>query len=107
VGRKEENFGFFIKRHKEIASAYENFGRLLHNQGGPLDEKSRWLIKIAVSTAGGHDLALHTHIQKAKRAGCTLEEIEHAILLTASTAGFPAMMSGLMVFRDVFGEDLQ
>ena len=107
MGKKEDNFGFFIKRHKEIASAYEDFGKLLHNQGGPIDANTRWLIKIAVSTAGGHDLALKTHLQKAERAGCSLEEMEHAILLTASTAGFPAMMSGLMVFREVFEAELK
>ena len=107
MGKKEDNFGFFIKRHKEIAGAYEDFGKLLHNQGGPLDDKTRWLIKIGVSTAGGHELALRTHIQKAQRSGCSLEEIEHAILLTASTAGFPAMMTGLMVFREVFDKDFK
>ncbi len=107
MGKKEDNFGFFIKRHKEIAGAYEDFGKLLHLQGGPLDEKTRWLIKVSVSTTSGHDLALRTHLQKAERAGCTLEEIEHAILLTASTAGFPAMMTGLMIFREVFEDNLQ
>ena len=107
MGRKEDNFGYFIKKHKEIASAHEDFGKLIHTHGGPLDEKTRWLIKIAVSTAGGHELALLTHIQKAERAGCSLEEMEHAILLTASTAGFPAMMSGLMVFREAFKDELK
>ena len=107
MGKKEDNFGYFIKKHHEIADAYEEFGKLLHTQGGPLDEKSRWLIKIAVSTAGGHDLALRTHIQKAQKIGCSPSEIEHAILLTASTAGFPAMMSGLMTFREVFEDVLK
>ena len=107
MGKKEDNFGFFIKRHKEIAGAYEDFGKLLHNQGGPLDDKTRWLVKIGVSTAGGHALALRTHIQKAQRSGCSLEEIEHAILLTASTAGFPAMMTGLLVFREFFENELK
>jgi 4-carboxymuconolactone decarboxylase len=107
MGKKEENFGFFIKRHKEIAGAYEDFGKLLHTQGGPLDEKTRWLIKIGISTAGGHELALRTHMQKAVRAGCSPEEIEHAILLTSSTAGFPVMMSGLMIFREVFEKEFQ
>ena len=30
------------------------------------------------------------------------EEIEHAILLVAPTAGFPKMMEGLMILRDEF-----
>jgi alkylhydroperoxidase/carboxymuconolactone decarboxylase family protein YurZ len=32
--------------------------------------------------------------------GGTPEEIEHAILLTASTAGFPGTMTALLVFRE-------
>ena len=101
---KEENFGYFIRNHKDIASAYEDFGKLVHTKGGPLDEKSRWLIKVAVSTASSHELALRTHIQKALKSGCTPAEIEHSILLTASTTGFPTMMTGLMIFRDEIGE---
>ncbi len=107
MGRKEDNFGYFIRKHKEIASAHEDFGKLIHTHGGPLDEKTRWLIKIAVSTAEGHELALQTHLQKAEKAGCSLEEMEHAILLTASTAGFPTMMSGLMTFREAFEDELE
>ena len=107
MGKKEDNFGYFIKKHKEIASAHEDFGKLIHTHGGPLDEKTRWLIKIAVSTAGGHELALRTHLQKAEWAGCSPSEMEHAILLTASTAGFPTMMSGLMTFREAYGDELE
>ena len=32
-------------------------------------------------------------------AGCSREEIEHAILLIAPTVGFPRMMNALMIFR--------
>ncbi|MBB6481643.1 carboxymuconolactone decarboxylase family protein [Spirochaeta isovalerica] len=97
---KVENFRYFREKHKEIAEAYDHFGQLLHEKGGPLDEKTRWLIKIAVSAASQYDFALHTHIEKALAAGCTPEEIEHAILLVAPTVGFPKAMGALMVFRE-------
>ena len=100
MGKKEENFAYFKKTHPEIYKAYEAFGKELHSKGGPLAERERWLIKTAVSAVTGHELALKTHISKALAAGCTREEIEHSILLTASTAGFPSMMEALMVFRD-------
>lgn len=100
MGKKEENWGYFIKKHPEVYESYEKFGKTLHDQGGPLDEKQRWLIKIAVSAASSHELALKTHIGKARKAGCNNDEIEHAILLTATTSGFPTMMSALMAFRE-------
>lgn len=100
MGRKEENLAYFQKKHPEIYGAYEEFGKLLHAEGGPLEERERWLIKVAVSAASHYDLALKTHIAKARGAGCSDEEIEHAILLTAPTAGFPTMMTALMAFRE-------
>lgn len=96
---RQKNYKHFKEKHGEIFDAYENFGHLLHEKGGPLDEKTRWLIKIAISAASQYEYALQTHIEKAMAVGCTKEEIEHAILLIAPTVGFPKAMSALMVFR--------
>lgn len=100
----EENLKYFQEKHGKIYQAYENFGKLLHYEGGPLDEKVRWLIKVAVSTACQYEYALRTHIIKAIKSGCTREEIEHAILLVAPTAGFPKTMAGLLILRQEMGE---
>jgi AhpD family alkylhydroperoxidase len=97
---RQKNYKYFKEKHREVFEAYENFGHLIHEKGGPLDEKTRWLIKIAISAASQYDYALQTHIEKALTAGCTREEIEHAILLVAPSAGFPKTMSALMIFRD-------
>lgn len=99
--KRNENYHYFRKKHKEIAEAYDQFGQALHEKGGPLDEKTRWLIKIAVSAASQYDYALYTHIEKALAAGCSREEIEHAILLVAPSAGFPKAMGALMIFREI------
>ena len=101
----KKNLEYFTKNHGEIYAAYENYGKLIHEQGGPLDEKTRWLIKIALSAEGQNKYSLRTHILKALKAGCSEQEIEHAILLVAPTGGFPRMMEGLLVFRDVIGEE--
>ncbi|HEX7553265.1 MAG TPA: hypothetical protein VF378_06900 [Geothrix sp.] len=37
---------------------------------------------------------------KALEAGCSLDEIEHSVLLVAPTAGFPRMMEAMERFRD-------
>lgn len=95
-----ENLKYLTDNHAEIYSAYETFGRLVHEKGGPLHEKTRWLIKVALSHSQ-NEYSLKTHINKALNSGCTEEEIEHAILLVAPTCGFPTMMKGLMVFREV------
>lgn len=100
----ERNLKYFINHHEEIYNAYEDYGKLIHEKGGPLDDKTRWLIKIALSTECQYEYALQTHILKALKSGCTKEEIEHAILLVAPTAGFPKTMAGLLIFRRLFEE---
>ncbi len=100
----KDHFGYFRKQHPEIYAAYENYGKMIHEHGGPLDEKTRALLKIAISATGDRNYALETHMKKAIQAGCTKEEIEHVILLTSPSMGFPSMMESLLVFRSVFEE---
>jgi 4-carboxymuconolactone decarboxylase len=100
----EKNLKYLMENHGEIYETYQNFGKLIHEKGGPLDEKTRWLIKIALSTCSQYQYALKTHILKALKAGCSKEEIEHVILLTAPTCGFPTMMEGILILRDVMEE---
>ncbi len=97
----EKNLDYLIENHKEIYDAYKNYGKLVHENGGPLDEKTRWLIKVVLSTDCQNEYSLKTHIMKALKSGCTEEEIEHAILLVGPTSGFPKMMNGLLIFRQV------
>lgn len=99
-----EQFNYFKKNHKEIYDAYSEYGRLIHEKGGPLDEKTRALIKIVASSVSQHNYALHTHIKKALALGMEKEEIEHALLLTAPTVGFPNMMESLMILRTFFND---
>lgn len=97
----EKNLDFLKEKYGEIYDAYENYGRLVHEKGGPLDEKTRWLIKVALSTECQNEFSLRTHIQKALKSGCTREEIEHVLLLVGPTAGFPKTMRGLLIAREV------
>lgn len=100
----EKNLKYFMENHREIYDAYEHYGKLVHENGGPLDEKTRWLIKVALSTDSQYEYALRTHILKALKSGCTKEEIEHAILLVGPTAGFPKTMKGIMILRHILKE---
>lgn len=97
----ERNLEYFTEHHSEIYDAYKEYGRLVHELGGPLDEKTRWLIKIALSTNCQNEYSLRTHILKAMKSGCSKEEIEHVLLLCGPTCGFPKTMNGLRIFREV------
>ncbi len=99
-----DNLDALIAKHPELYEAYAQFGRLVHEQGGPLNEKTRWLVKVAVSGALGLAKAQITHMAKAVDAGCTAAELEHAVLLVAPTAGFPRMMEAMERLREFLQE---
>lgn len=103
--RIEGNLKYLMEQHGEIYEAYQTYGKLVHEKGGPLDEKTRWLIKVALSTDCKNEYSLQTHIRKALKSGCTKEEIEHAILLVGPTSGFPTMMKGLLTLNEVVGSE--
>jgi AhpD family alkylhydroperoxidase len=104
MSKIEKNLDYFMSNHPDIYKAYQEYGKQIHTEGGPLDEKTRWLIKIAISATRGYAFALQTHINKALAAGCSKEEIKHTILLIAPSVGFPRMMESLLVFREMFEE---
>lgn len=100
MNKIHENLSYLTKHHKDVYDAYSAYGKAVHEHGGPLDEKTRWLIKIAISATEGYTYALETHIKKGLEAGVSQAEIEHALLLLAPTAGFPRMMEALLIYRE-------
>jgi 4-carboxymuconolactone decarboxylase len=85
-------FKTFRKEFPAIHKAHEALGKKIHEQSGPLPEKTRWLMKVAISGASTHRIALETHITRAREAGATDGEILHTLLLIIQTTGFPTFM---------------
>ena len=97
----EDLHKIFTKFREEFPGVYsdhEALGKEIHERSGPLTEKTCWLIKVAISGASRHELALETHILKAREAGATDAEIKHVLLLLIQTAGFPTFMEAYSVF---------
>ena len=97
---RKENWKYFRTTYPEAHEAYRDFGRSVGPDAGPLDDRTCALIKLGIAAASQYDFALRSHIEKALGAGCSAAEVEHAILQTATTAGFPRMMTALMIWRD-------
>jgi len=98
-----KRFKKFIEEHTEVAEAYEAMGKAVH-KAGPLDDKTRALIKIAISTGARLEGAVHSHVRKAIKAGVTKQEMQHAVLLALPTIGLPSMMASLSWIDDIFEE---
>ncbi len=99
MDKRRENWLYFRERHPKANAAFEDFGKAI-SEDGPLAERERELIKVAVAAASQYDYALRSHLERARDCGCTPQEIEQAILLIATTAGFPRMMAALMIMRE-------
>lgn len=92
-------FGEFRKEFPQIQELNEALGKEIHEASGPLDEKTRSIIKIVISGACNHKRALETQIRKAKAIGVTDNEVKHALLLLIQTVGFPTFMKSYSVFK--------
>ena len=90
--------------YPDVGKAYEAYGEAVGN-AGPLDEKTRSLVKLAISIGARMDGAAKSHAHKALEAGATPEEIRHVVLLSAPTIGFPNMMAGLSSIDEIIAPE--
>ena len=93
------------KEYKDVFQAYERFSDALANTG-PLSESERALVRLGVAVGAGLETAVKAHVRRGVDAGLSREELRHAIILSATTRGFPSMMAALSWADPVFdGED--
>ncbi len=95
-----KTFTIFKEEFPGVNAAHEELGREIHLQGGPLDAKTRALLKVVISAASGHLRALETHLRAAEEARVEPAEIKHALLLLVPTCGFPAFMEAYQTYLE-------
>jgi alkylhydroperoxidase/carboxymuconolactone decarboxylase family protein YurZ len=93
-------FQQFGRKYPAIMRAYEALGEATQ-QAGPLDAKTRALVKLAIATGALREGAVHSHTRRALQAGCKPDELRHVVLLATTTLGFPSMMAALTWVEDV------
>ena len=77
-GKKDERpaaFVQFVTRFPKLGQAWDMM-REAEAEAGPLDEKTRRLVKLAIAAATDSEGATHSAVRKARRAGASLEEME-------------------------------
>ena len=90
----------FVATYPKIADAYERLGKVTH-QEGPLDDKTRALVKFAISVGARLEGGAHSYVRKALEAGVKKEELYHVALLAIQTIGFPSAMAAMSWIDDV------
>jgi 4-carboxymuconolactone decarboxylase len=90
----------FQQQFPEVARAYNDLAIKCHNQG-PLEEKTRRLVKLGVAIGLSSEGAVRSHARRALEEGVTADELRHAVLLALTTAGFPTMIAAMKWVEEV------
>lgn len=94
----------FAADFPEILELYKTLGTKIR-ESGPLDENSQNLIKLGIAVGANSRGAVMSHTRKALETGSSKEMIQHAIVLSMSTIGFPNMIAALSWANEVLEKD--
>ncbi len=83
-----------------VWQCYQALGRAC-SEAGPLDSRTRRLLKLALALGAASEGAVHSHVRQALDDGISPQEIRHVALLAITTLGFPAAMAGFSWVNDI------
>lgn len=103
-GKLPGRFLKFQKDFPQVFAAYDALGNATA-ESGPLDGKTRALVKLGIAVGSQLEGAIHSHTRRAVEAGCSTPEIKQVVVLATTTLGFPAMMKALSCAEDILARD--
>lgn len=84
----------------DLWRALQELGREA-SQAGPLDGRTRRLVRLALAVAIGSEGATHSHARRGLAEGIPAAELEHVAWLATTTLGWPQAIRALSWIRDV------
>lgn len=82
----------FRERFPKVAEAQDRLAVEV-DAAGPLDERTSRLVKLGIAVGSLSEGAVRSNVRKALAAGATPEEVQHVVLLSLTTRGFPAAVA--------------
>ncbi len=90
----------FKQRFPEIVKGYDTLALSCH-EWGPLDEKTRRLIKLGIAIGLSSEGGVRSHARRALEEGISPDELRHTVLLAFTTVGFPTMSAAMKWVEEV------
>lgn len=87
-----------IDRHPDIWEAYAGLGAAVA-EAGPLDARTRRLVKLALAVRS--EGAVHSHTRRGLAEGLSADDLRHVALLAIPTIGLPAAVAALTWIDDI------
>jgi alkylhydroperoxidase/carboxymuconolactone decarboxylase family protein YurZ len=70
-------------------------------EAGPLDERTRRLVKLALAIGVSSEGAVHSHTRRALEEGLSKAELKQIALLAIPTVGLPQAVKALTWIEDI------
>ncbi len=94
-------FKALAREYPDVCKAFENLGTQCH-EAGPLDEKTRRLVKLGMAIGTRSEGAVHSAVRNALKTGLSKEEIMHVGILAITTIGLPHALASITWMKDLF-----
>lgn len=98
MAKPSEHNEQFRRSYPSIWKSFSQLAEQCHD--GPLNDKARRLVKVALAIGAGLEGGTHSAVRHAREAGISEQELEHVAVLAITTLGFPAAMRALSWIRD-------
>jgi len=92
--------GKVARAYPAVWEAYAALGKATA-EAGPLDERTRRLVKLALSIGASSEGAVHSHARRAVAEGVSKQELKQVALLAIATLGLPQAVKGLTWIEDI------
>ena len=92
-----------VEDSPDVWDAYARLGEMCA-KAGPLDDRARRLVKLALAVGTGSEGAVHSHVRRALDEGHSAAELRHVATLAIPTLGFPAAIAALTWIEDILSK---
>lgn len=91
---------YVAEKYPGVWDAYEKLGASVA-EAGPLDARTRRLVKLALALGAQSEGGTHSHVRRALAEGIDAETLRHVALLAIPTLGLPRAVAGLTWIEDL------
>ncbi len=86
--------------HSDVWQAYQTLGEACA-ESGPLDGRTRRLVKLALAIGARSEGAVHSHARRGLDEGLSADELHHVAMLAIPTLGFPISVAAMSWIDDI------
>lgn len=92
--------GSLAEEYPDIWTAYSALGKATADCG-PLTDRERRLVKLALAIGAGSEGAVHSHTRRGKSEGLEMEALTQVAMLAIGPLGFPRAVAAKTWIEDI------